>query len=45
MGDSAVIEKGDLFGGIWTRFGAVFGCSGVMGVFQDPPKLRVGVLT
>ena len=34
-----------LLGGIWARFGAVFGCSGVMGVSDGPPRLRVGVLT
>ena len=33
------------FGGIWARFGAVFGRSGVMGVSDGPPRLRVGVLT
>ena len=37
--------KGGPFGDIWARFGAVFGCSGVMGVSDGPPRLRVGVLT
>ena len=45
MRDSAETGKRGSLGGIWARFGAVFGCSGVMGVSDGPPRLRVGVLT
>ena len=33
-----------LLGGIWARFGAVFGCYGVMGVSDGPPRLTVGAI-